>query len=84
MYWGPMGQGREPGLSGRIIHFVGFRDDRYWNAVRIWGRPTYIHRGWDRRAQIDIAPGDLVIFATGTEADPPKDFNYPDLDEPTP
>lgn len=66
------------------VHFVGFRGEEYWSAVRIWGRPSFIHRGWDRRAQREIAPGDVVIFAKGTDADPPKEFNYNDLDEAAP
>ena len=32
------------------VHFVGFRDERYWSAVKVWGRPSFIHRGWDMRA----------------------------------
>jgi len=47
--------------SGRkmAIHFVGFRNDRYWNAVRIWGFPDFIHPRWDVRARFggDNAPG---------------------------
>lgn len=62
-------------------HFIGFRDDRYWNAVRIWGRPGFIHRRWDRRAQRDIADGDLVIFATGDEHQPLGRFNGDDITE---
>ena len=55
------------------LHFVGFRDDRVWNARRIWGRPDFWHRNWDARAwQESRVPGDVIVFATGTIADPPK------------
>jgi hypothetical protein len=65
----------------RCVHFVGFRDDRYWNAVRIWGLPHYIHRGWDLRAQREIGPKDTVVFATGDEYVQPRRRSFADLDE---
>lgn len=64
-----------------VVHFIGFRDDRYWNAVRIWGPPAFIHYVWDRRAQRDIAPGDTVIFAKGSDEQEPSEFSGPDLFE---
>lgn len=63
------------------IHFIGFRDDRYWNAVRVWGRPHFIHRGWDMRARREIGDDDLVIFAEGNETLPPRKRNFNDIDE---
>lgn len=51
-----------------IVHFVGFRDDRYWASAKVWGRPHYIHQGFDLRARRDIADCDTVVFADG-EAD---------------
>ncbi len=65
-------------------HFVGFRDDRYWNAVRVFGFPDFIHRGWDLRAQREIAPGDIVVFADGDGNQEPRRKSYHDLTEPTP
>ena len=64
------------------VHFVGFRDDRYWSAVRVWGLPDFIHRHWDRRAAREIARGDTVVFATGEWTQEPSRFNAPDIDEP--
>jgi hypothetical protein len=66
----------------RCFHFVGFRGDEFWSAVRIWGRPDFIHRRWDQRARREIAPGDTIIFATGTEGDAPARWNGDDIDEP--
>ncbi|QTG12411.1 hypothetical protein G6M86_03750 [Agrobacterium tumefaciens] len=64
-----------------ITHFIGFRGEEYWSAVKVWGQPHYIHRGWDKRAQREIVDVDLVIFAKGTDRDEPRDFNYDDLKE---
>ncbi|HEY8707689.1 MAG TPA: hypothetical protein VIM34_06795 [Burkholderiaceae bacterium] len=65
----------------RCVHYVGFKDDRYRTAHRIWGGPAFVHRWWDQRAQREIAPGDVVIFAQGDWRQEPKRFNAPDLDE---
>ena len=45
------------------IHFVGFKDDRYFNAIRVFGKPDFIHRFWDRRAQLEVQDNDIVVFA---------------------
>jgi hypothetical protein len=52
------------------LHFVGFKDDRYWNAVKIFGRPDFYHRIWDVRARQEIVPGDVAVFANGDETMP--------------
>ena len=57
-----------------LVHFVGFRDDRYWNAARVFGRPDYIHRDWDRYAADAVAPGDTVVHANGDGDRPPRSF----------
>uniref|UniRef100_UPI0035C9B666 hypothetical protein n=1 Tax=uncultured Sphingomonas sp. TaxID=158754 RepID=UPI0035C9B666 len=59
------------------LHFVGFRGGEFLSAVRIWGRPDFIHPDWDHWAQQEVHPADTVIFAKGTEADPLARFNYP-------
>lgn len=64
-----------------IVHFIGFRGDEYLSAVRVWGLPHYVHRGWDKRARHEIAPGDTVVFAHGTSDDPPGEWDFHDLDE---
>lgn len=58
----------------KLTHFVGFRDDRYWNAVRIWGEPDMVHEAWDTYAANDVAPGDVVIFADGAADRKPRSF----------
>lgn len=59
-------------LMRPLLHFVGFRDDRYWNAVKVWGVPDMIHEIWDRYGADDVAPGDVVIFANGPDDQPPR------------
>ena len=55
------------------LHFVNFRDDRIHAARRIFGQPDFWHRNWDVRAwQESRAPGDIIVFAIGTDADVPK------------
>jgi hypothetical protein len=77
--------GAPEGLGGDAkvvtIHYVGFRDDRYWSAYRLWGGPRMIHRWWDRRAHRDIGPDDVVVFSMGDETQPVSRWNAPDLDE---
>lgn len=63
------------------VHFVAFRGEEYWSAVRVWGRPSFIHRRWDQRAQREIAEGDVVVFAHGTDEDLPSRWNGDDLKE---
>lgn len=63
------------------LHFVGFKDDAYNRAQRVFGPPDFIHPRWDRRARREIADGDTVLFAVGSEADEPTRFNAPDYVE---
>ena len=65
-----------------MTHFVGFRDDRYWNAVQVFGLPDFIHRGWDLRAQREIAPGDTIVFADGAADQEPRRKSFDDYHEP--
>ncbi|MGN5375845.1 hypothetical protein [Sphingomonas hankookensis] len=68
-------------MNVAAVHFVGFRGEEYWAAVRVWGTPHFIHIGWDRRAQREIVPGDLVVFATGDADQPIGPYNFPDTTE---
>lgn len=54
------------------LHYIGFKDDRIWNARRIWGEPDFYHRNWDYRARREVVEGDVAIFASGSIDDPPK------------
>lgn len=66
-------------MADSAIHFVGFRGEEWWSAIKIWGRPDYIHIGWDRRAQREILSIDTVIFARGNWDQVVAPYNYPDL-----
>ena len=69
-------------MNQSCIHFVGFRDDRYWNAVKVFGRPQMVHRKLDRRAAREIDPDvDLIVFADGDESQPLANHNGNDIDE---
>lgn len=46
-----------------VTHFVGFRGDEYARAVRIFGKPDFIHRHNDSRVAGDVFPGDTVVYA---------------------
>lgn len=60
------------------LHFVGFKDDRYWNAVKTFGKPDFVHRFWDYRAVCEIAPIDVVIFADGDDSQKIREYTYDD------
>lgn len=63
------------------LHFVGFRGDEYARAVRVFGEPDFIHIGWDRWARMEVLPGDIAVFATGSAEDEPSAFSFPDIRE---
>jgi len=62
------------------VHFVGFKGDEYWSAVKVWGKPAFIHRGWDNRAQREIHVSDTVVFATGPHDQKPKKRSFNDVE----
>ena len=66
------------------VHYVGFRDDSFTRAKRLFGGPYFIHRWWDLRAVREIAEGDTVVFATGDDTQAPRRWNSPDITEPEP
>jgi hypothetical protein len=61
----------------RAVHFVGFRGEEYHSAVRAFGLPDFIHRVWDMRAQVEIADGDVVVFAKYHDQ-PPSRYSFDD------
>lgn len=62
------------------LHFIGFKGNEFNSAVKIWGRPDFIHRNWDVRAKFggEIHPNDILVFAKGTEYDEPNPYSYDD------
>ncbi|MFL0160736.1 hypothetical protein, partial [Mycobacteroides chelonae] len=67
-------------LAGKkpMLHFVRFKDDRYLNAVKTFGRPDFVHRFWDHRAVAEVMPGDTVVFAEGDEHQAVVTHSYDD------
>lgn len=65
-------------MDKQCIHFVGFKDDRYWNAVAAFGKPDFVHRIWDGRAKSMIADGDIAVFAAGDDSDTPQMYSFDD------
>jgi len=68
-------------MSVSLTHFVRFErthDQRFQNAVRVFGPPDYLHRHWDRRALREIAAGDVIVFAKGEADQPFVTFNGDD------
>ena len=60
-------------------HFVRFSDSaQFERAQRVFGRPDFVHRIWDRRAVSEVFEGDRVIFAKGDEAQPVSKFTWDD------
>lgn len=68
----------------RCVHFVGFKGEEYHSAVKAFGPPHFIHRGWDLRAQREIADDDFVVFAAGPHDQEPRVKSFDDLREPDP
>lgn len=48
----------------RTVHYIGFRDDAFTRAYRLFGGPAMIHRVNDIRTQSEIDPdNDIAIYA---------------------
>lgn len=65
----------------KAVHFVGFRGNEYTSAVRAFGPPDFIHRGWDLRARREIADGDTIVFAAGNASQEPRVKSFDDIRE---
>lgn len=63
-----------------LVHFIGFRGEEFWSAVRVFGRPDFYHRTWDARAAMggERGPDDVLVFARGTADDPPRPQAFDD------
>ena len=68
-------------MTYRAIHFIGFKpgSQDWWNAVKIFGKPDFVHRKWDERAAYggEIDPvNDILVFSRASEWDACR-FNRP-------
>lgn len=41
---------------------MGFRGEEYWSAVKVFGKPHFIHKVYDDRVFTEVGEGDVVIF----------------------
>ena len=60
-----------------MLHFVGFAGQELMSALRVFGRPDFWHRLNDKRFHAEVMPGDVVLFARGSE-DRPAPFTRDD------
>jgi hypothetical protein len=52
------------------VHFVGFKNSfQLHQAMKVFGKPDFMHRKWDVRAKHEVMANDVAVFATGTAAD---------------
>lgn len=67
-------------MTKACMHFVGFKDERVFGAVRVFGQPDFWHRTWDNRAKSMIFPdeGDFVVFADVDEDAETKKIAFDD------
>lgn len=64
----------------RTIHYIGFRDDAFIRARRIFGGPVMIHRVNDIRTQSEIDPeNDVAIYAGKEREDRVREIPGPDV-----
>lgn len=49
-------------MSAPRLHFIGFRGEEYWSAVKVWGRPDFTHEYATWSVLGDCAPDDTVIY----------------------
>jgi hypothetical protein len=64
--------------STNHIHFVGFRTDAEYNsAIRVWGKPDFIHMWHDHRMYGDIGDNDTVVLGS-KGAETPSNFSWQD------
>jgi hypothetical protein len=54
------------------VHFIGFRGEEYWSAVRVWGKPHFIHERATWSCLGEIAAQDKVIFGPHAFVPPRK------------
>ena len=64
----------------QCIHFVGFRhDSEYLTAIKVWGKPHYIHYVHDQRMYQEIdTENDIVVFSKYAKLEPNPIYSYDD------
>jgi hypothetical protein len=65
-------------MNAPCMHFVGFKDDRVFAALKVFGPPDFWHRKWDKRAVDEVVPGDWCVFADGDENSKVDPYGFDD------
>ncbi len=61
------------------VHFVGFRTDaEYSAAVRVWGKPDFVHMFHDQRMYGDIGDNDIVVLGSKGTDKPHPQYSWQD------
>jgi len=63
------------------VHFVGFRGDEYFRAIKVFGPPTFIHITHDKRAVAEFMEEDTVVFGPKADPDHVCKYNGPEIIE---
>lgn len=61
-----------------MIHFIGFRGEEYWSAVKVFGPPDFIHLIHDHRLYGDVGDGDILVFAAKADPDQISKYSWQD------
>lgn len=56
------------------VHFIGFRGEEFWSAVKVFGYPDFIHLWHDSRMYGDVSTTDILVF--GPKGNPNQISEY--------
>jgi len=62
----------------RHVHFIGFRGEEYWSAVKVWGFPDFVHKWHDNRMYGDVGDNDILIFAGKSDPKEVSEYTWQD------
>ena len=60
------------------VHFIGFRGEEYWSAVRVFGRPDFVHAWHDARMWGDVGDNDVLVWAGKERDDVQREYSWQD------
>ena len=60
------------------VHFIGFRGEEYWSAVKVWGFPDFIHSWHDNRMYGDVGDNDILVFAGKSDPKEVSEYTWQD------
>ena len=61
------------------IHFIGFRkNEEYWSAVKVWGKPDFVHMIHDKRLYGDVCETDTLVLGSKASPKPHPKYSWQD------